>query len=702
MVKEFSFLSERTTWPADAIYSLALISGDDLIRRSILYQRLHCLWLSEIAILASIARCDSVESFLLSLELLAGLRLRQEKPAVAAQLIEKIKSHPCSFKADSLAVQFRERQIALVEGKRVGEYTFISEVWDNPLFQLQRFQELLCSGNESDVISFLEDWPSQLKSPEALELQGRALKALGRSSEAEILYHALLSRGWVSAACFQNLIEINYLARRNCGFSISVATRLYPRNPAIASHKVLIELHGRQPGTARRSAFRERLLYSIGKHCLSSRQSDSNLVYAFDHTGRSDLIPYLHPVLIGSARESPPLFDNIVMQLASIASPAYGLHAQEHASCFPAFRHKFSHAKHALLRIGLVSSDLGYHPVGRFIQTLLHNGFGDSGEVYILNTGHDILPRLQQLAGDRYRSLSEVKADERLSLIRELNLDVAIDLAGWTGENNGFLFASGLANVQINYLGYFASTGLSSIDVWIGDSGVFPEPMQEWHSEQIVRLARPFLAWQPDETLPEGRVEVTPAPNGPLTFGCFNHARKLSSSTLRLWASLLKAIPGSRLALKAFSSDDPAVVALLQRRMRSCGLDPDAVIWLPTCPNPEDHLRQYGLIDIALDPFPNGGCTTTCEALWMGVPVITLCGSHYVSRMSTAVLQGASLSEWVAHSKEEYLHIGIQAAKRLDSIRAGREQLRVHLQASPLGDAADLAKQLWRALERLV
>ena len=353
------------------------------------------------------------------------------------------------------------------------------------------------------------------------------------------------------------------------------------------------------------------------------------------------------------------------------------------------------------MRVGLVSSDLGYHPVGRFIQSLLHNGFGDSGEVYVLNTGYEILPRLQELAGDRYRALFEFTVEERLSLIRELNLDVALDLAGWTGENNGYLFASGLANVQANYLGYFASTGLPSMDVWIGDSGVFPEIMQEWHSERIVRLSRPFLAWQPDQSLPEGRVAVAPAPNGPLTFGCFNHVRKLSSSTLRLWAHLLKAIPGSRLALKAFTSDDPAVVALLERRIRRCGLDPESVVWLPTCPKPEDHLRQYGLIDIALDPFPNGGCTTTCEALWMGVPVITLCGSHYVSRMSTAVLQGANLSEWVAHSQEEYLQIAIQAAHRLLAIRAGRQQLRVHLQASPLGDAGDLARQLWKCLDQL-
>ena len=239
------------------------------------------------------------------------------------------------------------------------------------------------------------------------------------------------------------------------------------------------------------------------------------------------------------------------------------------------------------------------------------------------------------------------------------------------------------------------------MDVWLGDAALFPDPMQEWHSERIVRLPRPFLAWQPDAHLPEGRVAVPPAPGGPITFGCFNHVRKLSDATLRLWAQLLEVIPGARLALKAYTSDDPGVVALLERRMVRCGLDPAAVAWLPTCPKPDDHLRQYGLIDVALDPFPNGGCTTTCEALWMGVPVITLCGSHYVGRMASAVLAAAQLNEWIAHSPEHYLQLAQQAAERLPAIRAGRCDLRRQLQASPLGDAADLAQQLWHCLAQL-
>ena len=132
------------------------------------------------------------------------------------------------------------------------------------------------------------------------------------------------------------------------------------------------------------------------------------------------------------------------------------------------------------------------------------------------------------------------------------------------------------------------------------------------------------------------------------------------------------------------------------------GIDPERIDWLALTKGPREHMQQYARIDIALDPIPNGGCTTTCEALWMGVPVITLCGSPYVSRMATAVLQGANLGEWVAHSEDQYLQLGIQAAQRVDAIRAGRQQLRGHLQASPLGDAADLGRQLWRCFEQLV
>jgi predicted O-linked N-acetylglucosamine transferase (SPINDLY family) len=502
------------------------------------------------------------------------------------------------------------------------------------------------------------------------------------------------------------VLELNHLAGRSNGLALSTAWRLYPQDPGIACHRVLIQLTDRQPALARRSAFQERILHSIGKPCPSYQQSDSNLLAAYDQTGRADLTPYLHPNLQGRLTKSPPLHANFIMQLGSLSSPLYGPYAEEHARTFPSrqmvARPNRERLQNQPLKVGLLSPDFYYHPVGRFVQMLLSAGLGHQGELHLLNTGKPAMPRLQQLAGSRLHNLSQQSPEQRLEQVRQLELDVVVDLAGWTGDNNGQLLARGLAPKQVNYLGYFASSGLSSIDVWLGDDALFPDPMQEWHSEKVVRLPRPFLAWQPDEHLPEGRLAVPPAPAGPIVFGCFNHVRKLSAATLSLWARLLKAIPGARLALKAFTSDDPGVVALLQQRMQRCGLDPSTVFWLPTCPKPEDHLRQYGLIDVALDPFPNGGCTTTCEALWMGVPVISLCGSHYVSRMATAVLQGANLPEWVAQSPEHYLSLGLQAAERLPAIRAGRPALRAHLQASPLGNASDLAHHLWQCFTQLV
>ena len=247
--------------------------------------------------------------------------------------------------------------------------------------------------------------------------------------------------------------------------------------------------------------------------------------------------------------------------------------------------------------------------------------------------------------------------ESRVSAIRSRDYDVTIDLSGWTGGNFVAGFLARLAPTQINYLGYFASTGLPTMDYWIGDHSLFPSPMNEWSTEQIVRLSRPFIAWKPVDPLPEASVSVTEPPSGPVRFGSFNHNRKLSDKTLMLWAKVLENIPDSRLVLKASHAADSDTQRLLRRRMLRQGLDPDRVDWLEITKGPTEHLLQYGRIDIALDPVPNGGCTTTCEALWMGVPTVTHAGANYVSRMSTAVLSGADLQDWIAHDHEEYVRL---------------------------------------------
>jgi protein O-GlcNAc transferase len=516
------------------------------------------------------------------------------------------------------------------------------------------------------------------------------------------LLNQLLSQGAGSPRAWRSVIELNLNAGRNTGLAVAKAKQKYPDDPDILSHCVLVHLQNRQPASARRTAFRERIQYSIGRSAHSIKQSETNLLASIELTGRTDLLPFFHPTIQTRLTDSPALLANLVMQLASQCSPRYGEYAEILSGALPK-RDKASSKPHTKrLAVGFVSPDLFYHPVGRFLQMLLKAGFGKGGHIHLINTGSEHLPSLQMLCNsDHYHHLHASPREQQLDQIRHLNLDIAVDLAGWTGSNNGWLFAKGIAPIQVNYLGYFASNGLSAMDVWLGDHQLFPEPMQEWHSERIVRLARPFLAWAPNPDLPEGRVDVPPAPSGPITFGSFNNSRKLSGATLNLWGRILHAIPGSRLTLKAYGSDDPGLTQLIEQRMLKCGLDPARVQWLPTCPSAEDHLRQYGLIDIALDPFPNGGCTTTCEAIWMGVPVITLCGTHYVSRMSTTVLRGANLGEWVAESEEQYFELALKAEAELAAIRSNRSALREHVRRSPLGDVDDLADQLWQCFEDL-
>ena len=219
------------------------------------------------------------------------------------------------------------------------------------------------------------------------------------------------------------------------------------------------------------------------------------------------------------------------------------------------------------------------------------------------------------------------------------------------------------------YLGFFASTGIHEIDYWLGDWSLFPADYAGWHTETLWRLDRPFLAWQPVDPLPEASVDVTPAPKGPIRFGSFNHNRKLSDKTLQLWGQILESVPDSTLILKANTSSDLATQQLLRRRMLRVGLNPERITWIPLTAGHTEHLEQYQHVDIALDPLPNGGCTTTCEALWMGAPVITKAGSSYVSRMSTAVLEGCGLQDWVADDELSYVQLATEHAANLHELR---------------------------------
>jgi len=492
------------------------------------------------------------------------------------------------------------------------------------------------------------------------------------------------------------------------------ATSVHGDAPGFLGSITAVKLLQRQPGMARRAALIERAVSSV----RPIDPSVSNLLIGYEHSGHSDWMPYLCPAVAQAPVSQFDLHSNLILQLSSCESPQVRPKTEEFLQALltiPVIRNdcatgsawaapRRTASEH--LRIAWLTPDLHNHPVGRF----LHGFFAASGDrlqhrhllVSLQGGGsHSWKHHFERLPGLEVVDLAAVPEHQRVSPVRELQADIAIDLSGWTANHFMVGFLARVAPLQISYLGYHATTGLPSMDVWLGDQQLFPQPMVEWHSERIHRLERCFIAWQPSPVLPEAAACIDPAPPGSVRFGCFNHLRKVSDAALRVWGTLLAAVPEARLVLKAHAQDDAATQELLRRRLLRAGIEPERIQWLPFTATPEQHLRQYRHIDIALDPFPNGGCTTTCEALWMGVPTVALCGRHYVSRMSTAVLHGAGLPEWVAPTTQAYVELACEQAAGLAQLRQGRDRWRTQLQGSPLGDAADLMRHLEQAFATL-
>jgi len=488
------------------------------------------------------------------------------------------------------------------------------------------------------------------------------------------------------------------------------ALTLHGEHPRLLASVCTVKLLQRQPSLARRAAFVQRLWPDVA---IQDNGRLSNVLVTYEQTGHSDWLAYLSASALDVASSQLSIQENLCLQFASVESVLSAKQLQKVVDIYqrnpiatswqqPINKPPVS----SPLRIGWISGDICQHPVARFLLGFFEAGSLQSSHQHILvnlkdHASESYLDRFCSYPNLMHLNASFPDASQQVRVIRDAHLDVAIDLSGWTGGHFMRGFMARLAPLQVNYLGYFASTGLPTMDAWIGDDGLFPTPMQEWHSETIHRLPRCFIAWQPSQHLDEAHEPVTHSPTGGIRFGCFNHNRKLSDAVLRLWGELLRSVPDSNLVLKANAASDPHTQLLLVRRMRRAGLDPERVIWLPLAPSHREHLQQYAQVDVALDSFPNGGCTTTCEALWMGVPVITLTGTHYVSRMSTAVLRGAGLPHLCAKTPQQYLDLAREQAMGLSELRSNRDRWRNYVTKNPLGDAADLIKHLEHAFVML-
>ena len=338
------------------------------------------------------------------------------------------------------------------------------------------------------------------------------------------------------------------------------------------------------------------------------------------------------------------------------------------------------------LRLAYLSADFRRHPVGWFIQAPLAHRDRARFEVFCYSDrpDGDALTDALRAHADRWRVVHRLPDTDLAALIAQDGIDILIELAGHSAHNRLSALARRLAPIQASWIGFPMTTGVPAIDCLIADARLLPPGHDDDVTEMVVRL--PEVAWC--YTPPAFAPLVAPPPalaTGHVTFGSFNNPAKLNPGVLALWARILARVPGSRLLLKFRHLDGGAAAARLTADAVAAGIAPTQLALEGFSPHPEA-LGAYGRIDIALDPFPFNGGTTTCEALWMGVPVVTFPGETMASRMGASFVAAAGLPDWVARDADDAVERAVAAAGDLDRLAALRAGLRTRMAASPLCD----------------
>lgn len=358
------------------------------------------------------------------------------------------------------------------------------------------------------------------------------------------------------------------------------------------------------------------------------------------------------------------------------------------------------------LRIGYVSPDFRAHSVVYFAYALL--AYHDPAAVDVLVYSNVAKPdedtaRVRAL-GHIWRDIHGVPDDDVAARIRNDNVDILVDLAGHTAGNRLAVFARKPAPVQVTYLGYPDTTGLATMNHRLAD-GISDPPghAESWHTEKLARLPDGFLCYTPPLDAPE----VGPPPAARVdyvTFGSFNNLAKITPAVAEIWARLLGSVPGSRLVLKNKSFADIETRDRWREQFERLGVGPARLAFNACTSAIGEHLGMYGAIDVALDTFPYNGTTTTCEALWMGVPVVTLAGRTHASRVGMSLLSQIGLPELIATGHDDYVNIAVALARDARHRADLRRQLRPRLAASSLCDGPAFARKvenayraMWRA-----
>jgi len=355
------------------------------------------------------------------------------------------------------------------------------------------------------------------------------------------------------------------------------------------------------------------------------------------------------------------------------------------------------------LRLGLISADFRNHPVGYFLLDLLPKLKLSNFDVYIYlnNPLEDNLSEEIKKNVTKWEKVFKLNTHETLNLIKLDNVDLLIDMSGHTNDNNLEIFANRAAPIQLSWAAFLASTGIKEIDYIIGDPYVTPPDTKEYFSEKIINLPNIWCHLS-TSNLPQIDTVETPAiKNGYITYGSFNNLNKITEEVINVWANILDNCPNSKLIIKNSQLDNSFSKDILIQKFKKNNILEDRLI-LDGNSSREDTLKKYNLIDIALDPFPWNGGTTSFELSWMCVPLLTLSGDRFVARCGESINKNLHMNDWIAYNTKDYISKALKYSNNFNLLNDARSHLRASSRKSALFDSTNFSKDLIDCLNKIV
>lgn len=528
---------------------------------------------------------------------------------------------------------------------------------------------------------------------EALVNLGTALHEQARYEEAITAFdEALRLRPNVAQAAFNRGIALEHLDRlSDSEASYRHALELRPEWPLVLNNLGnVLKAQGRLDEAL---ATFDGVLASNPNYMVAHTNRLSCLLCRFGTTAEEVLAAHREWDARHAVRENAPFVQQIQARSASECVPNK-THSLAPRAC-RAPRH---------LRVGFVSPDFGNHPVGRFLIGIFENIPREEVETFCYSDRKqfdEITARFRAAAAHwtDARLLTDVELTEA---IRRDELDLLIDLAGHTGNHRLLVFARRPAPQQATWIGYPGTTGLSAIDWIIADSVLIPSGSERFYSERVMRLPRSSICFEPPSFARDWPLSRSPCERTDgITFGSFNKLDKTTPDVLRVWAKILNAVPSSRLVLRNKGLDDGAVAKRFRSLLQQAGVSSEQVLLHGWCSH-EELLAAYSNIDVALDTFPFSGGATSADALWCGVPIVTLASDTFASRQTASMLLNAGLTETVTTSVDDYVAKAVQLALHPTELSALRRKTYESIRSGPLMQPNEVAQDLVAAMREMV